>query len=212
MYLSNKYTVWYTQIIRRAQLRLTLNEYSERHHIIPRSLGGLDRKSNLVRLTAREHFICHWLLTKMVQGDDLLKMKYAFWRMLVKGANFQQRYQPNSHIYRSLRLQYGSLRKGIQTSKETKEKISIANTGKIPWNKGIPRTSEERKLMSERRKVTAKIVGTWNQGKHHSEDTLKKITERAKNRTKYKCSHCKIEVTGANYTRWHGDNCKSRRL
>ena len=39
--------------------------YYERHHIQPKSLGGNNKKENLVKLTAREHFICHWLLVKM---------------------------------------------------------------------------------------------------------------------------------------------------
>lgn len=212
MYLANKYTLLYYQIINRGIQRYNLSGYLEQHHIIPKSLGGSNRKTNLVRLTAREHFICHWLLVKMLEGENLIKMKQAFWRMLVKGNPSQERYIPNSHTYELLRLKYGSLRKGITTSDETKKKISDANTGKIPWNKGIPRTNEERNLISATRKKTAAIVGTWNHGKPHSEETLKKIKERAKNRVKNKCPHCGKEVAGANYTRWHGDNCKSIQL
>lgn len=39
--------------------------YYEKHHILPKCLGGSDDASNLVLLTAREHFICHQLLTKI---------------------------------------------------------------------------------------------------------------------------------------------------
>ena len=31
--------------------------YYEKHHILPRSLNGTNDKNNLVKLTAREHFI-----------------------------------------------------------------------------------------------------------------------------------------------------------
>jgi hypothetical protein len=72
----NKYNRWYTQITERARDR-HLDGYTERHHIQPRSLGGSDNKDNLVELTAREHFICHWLLTKIVTGQDRAKMVYA---------------------------------------------------------------------------------------------------------------------------------------
>ena len=43
------------------------NVYYELHHILPKSLFPLwkTKKSNLVLLTAREHFICHKLLTKI---------------------------------------------------------------------------------------------------------------------------------------------------
>lgn len=73
MYLDNKYTHWYFKIIKHAKLRDT-TEYTEKHHIIPRSLGGDESNDNLVRLTAREHFICHRLLTKMVIGQAKYKM------------------------------------------------------------------------------------------------------------------------------------------
>ena len=41
----------------------------ERHHIIPRCMGGSDDESNLVMLTYREHFIAHVLLQKMYPKD-----------------------------------------------------------------------------------------------------------------------------------------------
>jgi len=51
-----KYQRWYDQIIARGHDR-QLDEYSERHHILPRSLGGGDEETNLVTLTYREHFL-----------------------------------------------------------------------------------------------------------------------------------------------------------
>ena len=60
MYLHNKYTITYYNIIAQAQSR-TLDCYTENHHIIPKSLGGSNDSDNLVALTAREHFLCHWL-------------------------------------------------------------------------------------------------------------------------------------------------------
>ena len=50
-------------IIERAKTR-KLEGYKERHHIIPRCLGGTDDNENLVDLTAREHFIIHLLYNK----------------------------------------------------------------------------------------------------------------------------------------------------
>jgi len=72
----NKYNTWYNNITENAKTR-TVEGYVERHHIIPRSLGGLDSKENLADLTAREHFICHWLLTKMHTGEAKAKMIHA---------------------------------------------------------------------------------------------------------------------------------------
>lgn len=57
-FLINKYTKWYFNIIESAQ-RQEMDGYTEKHHIIPKSLGGSNDKTNIVKLTAREHFICH---------------------------------------------------------------------------------------------------------------------------------------------------------
>jgi cold shock CspA family protein len=54
-----------------------LDPYSELHHIKPRSLGGCDSPGNLVRLTYREHFLAHWLLTKICEGNALRRMQFA---------------------------------------------------------------------------------------------------------------------------------------
>lgn len=42
--------------------------YYEKHHILPVSIFPLwkKKKSNLVLLTAREHYFCHILLTKIM--------------------------------------------------------------------------------------------------------------------------------------------------
>jgi len=46
----------------------TLNGYVERHHILPRSLGGGDEPENLINLTAEDHYFAHLLLAKMHGG------------------------------------------------------------------------------------------------------------------------------------------------
>ncbi len=64
----DKYQRWYWQIIERAHGR-KLDEYRERHHVIPRALGGSDDIENLIDLTYREHFLVHWLLAKTTLGE-----------------------------------------------------------------------------------------------------------------------------------------------
>lgn len=80
--LTNKYSEWYYKIIDRAKGR-TLDGYVEHHHIIPRCIGGSDDPENIVRLTAREHYICHWLLTKMASTkNEHHKLSCAFFYTL----------------------------------------------------------------------------------------------------------------------------------
>jgi hypothetical protein len=77
LFSQNKYYNKYLAIIAKARLK-TYDGYSEVHHIIPGSLGGTDDPDNLVRLSYREHFICHWLLIKFVRDpEDKIKMILA---------------------------------------------------------------------------------------------------------------------------------------
>lgn len=61
----------YKKLIGRAKTR-NLDGYKERHHIIPKCLGGTDDQSNLVDLTAEEHFVAHQLLVKMYPDNKKL--------------------------------------------------------------------------------------------------------------------------------------------
>lgn len=109
MYLQNKYTRWYYSIIDQARSR-SISGYTERHHIIPRSLGGTDHRDNLVDLTAREHFICHLLLTRMTQGQARNSMLYAVKNMRhLKHQGHQRDFHVNSYLYESIRRQHSEM-------------------------------------------------------------------------------------------------------
>ena len=83
-FVESKYSKWYSDLIQKAQLRGTVDGYSETHHIIPRSFGGTNIKTNLVKLTAREHYIAHALLWKMSFSKlDHIKMMHAFNAMCI---------------------------------------------------------------------------------------------------------------------------------
>ena len=55
----------YAKLIACAQTAAREDVYTEEHHIVPRSEGGTDALENLVALTAREHFLAHWLLFRI---------------------------------------------------------------------------------------------------------------------------------------------------
>lgn len=78
-------TVWYWRLIERDRSRRMLSGF-QKHHVIPSSLGGNNEKTNLVRLTPREHYICHLLLVLMTQGRDRSKMIFAFFRFNPKNS------------------------------------------------------------------------------------------------------------------------------
>jgi len=106
----------YDQIINRAKNR-KLEGYKERHHIIPKCMNGSNDKSNLVNLTAREHFICHWLLIRIYPFNQ--KLAHSFWMMCTKKSKRHQYYTISSRVYSEAKEMFS--RNGL--SKETKEKM-----------------------------------------------------------------------------------------
>ena len=138
MYLDNKYTRIYYALINRAKSR-TLDEttYVERHHIVPKSLGGNNKKANLVRLTPREHFICHLLLPKMLEGISKRKMSFAL-------TNFTNRAKHGpTKIYK-----IGA--KTYQIIKENAAKyMSEVQTGRVSNFKGRTQTEENKQSSRE---------------------------------------------------------------
>ena len=95
--LNNKYTVWYWALIE-SRKNVLASKKTHSHHIVPRSLGGIDDATNLVNLTPREHFIAHMLLSRMFSGADKARMIFAARQML-------SHYRPCSRTYETLILQ-----------------------------------------------------------------------------------------------------------
>jgi hypothetical protein len=137
VYLQNKYTRWYYNIIDRARSRAPAG-YIEKHHIIPRSLGGDNSKDNLVGLTAREHFVCHLLLTKMTTGPARNKMISAVFYLTGKGKADRNNVIKNSYLYETLKIQHSyhvsKQKRGCKQPPrriETKHRLSISKTGTL---------------------------------------------------------------------------------
>jgi hypothetical protein len=74
LYTENKYTRLYHAIILDA-LSNPPNGETENHHIIPRCMGGHNRKSNIAALSIKQHRICHKLLLKMLAENTRPKIK-----------------------------------------------------------------------------------------------------------------------------------------
>lgn len=68
---SMNYKKHYDLLIERSRNRV-LTGYIEKHHIIPRCLGGTDNKDNLAILTPEEHFLAHQLLVKIYPNSPPL--------------------------------------------------------------------------------------------------------------------------------------------
>jgi len=82
--------------------------YFEKHHIIPKCVGGSNHKDNLVLLTAREHFICHRLLTHLYPDNN--KLKFAFWAMCNQlTGDVIRKYKVTSGLYSKAKLNFATV-------------------------------------------------------------------------------------------------------
>ena len=100
------YNKIYNEIIKKAKSenrRKNKEIYYERHHIIPRCLDGNNNSTNLVLLTAREHFISHWILHILYPTNN--KLFRAFDLMCIANSINQNRYIPSSRIYEYLKVE-----------------------------------------------------------------------------------------------------------
>lgn len=127
------YEKTYNKLIAAARTQ-QIDGYYETHHIVPKSEGGSDDTTNLVKLTARQHYIAHLLLAKIY--DDV-KMYSALTYMQCRTPTHKdgRDFKFNSRLYEKMRIRLGS-------------KISEMNKGKTPWNKGKKMGEEYCKKLS----------------------------------------------------------------
>lgn len=160
----------YFNIIDKAKSRnwskKTAAEYVERHHILPRSLGGLDQTSNLVYLTAKEHFICHWLLYKLSTGLDKAKMANAWFKMCQKN-DFQNRYNSRNYALARKAFSENNPFKSFKVKEIVKRRMTVNNPMKDP-------IVAKKVSQSLKGKQSGSNNGFY--GKHHSDKTLEKIS------------------------------------
>lgn len=128
------------------------NQIYERHHIIPKCLGGDNNLDNLILLTPKEHFICHQLLCEIYPTND--KLKFAFWGMCNQlNGDSKRDYKVSSTTYQhAKKLQYeanSKLHTGKKISDKQRNQSRIywltnnpAKKGKLNHNFGKARTND----------------------------------------------------------------------
>jgi len=114
---KTKYGRWYIQLIQNRHKNAPLG-YCEKHHITPRGLGGGDEDTNIVKLTAREHYVAHLLLTKMFPFNiqKTAKMIRAWGAMMWWRSKNQERVcRVNSRMFEILRVRFANILSISQT-------------------------------------------------------------------------------------------------
>ena len=158
-------------------------EYHERHHILPKCMGGGNEEENLIDLFAREHFIAHKLLVQENPGNKSLA--YAYSMMAFPKNTNQERYELSPEEYEEAR----KLLSNTPKSEEHKRKIGESNKGKIVSEESRQKmreakhniSDETRNKMSEAAKV--RFLTPENNpmfGKHHSKESKEKMSESRK--------------------------------
>lgn len=189
----------YDAIISKAKsenrIKLKRNEegyvYYEKHHILPKCLGGIDDKENLVLLTAKEHYVCHKLLTYIYKNN--YKIMAAFHRM-----TFDRK---DKHYISSNNYAYAKeLRSMIPMSKEQKQKISEKLKGRKLTKETCIKMSNSKKGVSagRGRKLSAEHIYNIikaRTGTKRTDETKEKLRTSSLNVKKITCEHCEKEFS-----------------
>ncbi|ACV50240.1 putative homing endonuclease [Delftia phage PhiW-14] len=191
--------------------------YTEQHHCWPRSLGGADRSWNLVHLTAREHFLAHWLIWKALRTKG---MALAFLFMTMGGNEEESEHRKqssksyeyarrsasmamkgaNNHMFgidKEKHPMYGTLGgfSGMVHTQKTKDLMSAGKIGSKNPFYGKKHTEENKKKFAER-------INAF-QGKSHSEETREKLRQQMLDRPRACCLFCRAEKEASSLKNWH---------
>jgi hypothetical protein len=143
----SKYQKIYDAIIVKARAEGRIG-YTETHHIIPKSLNGSNHPDNLVKLSAREHFICHYLLCKIYPKNSIEYHKMIFALRMMKNINGQHQRYFNSRLYEIVRKNISEsariLNQGKVLSENHKEAIRKKLTGVKKSPEAIKKRSKAR--------------------------------------------------------------------
>lgn len=209
------YTKIYNDIINRAIFNLALRsalrknkeQYFENHHIIPRCLGGSDSSDNLVLLTAKEHFICHHLLTKIY--PDSSSLHNAFWLMHNFISSNQQRYKGTCYTYSYAKHNMSKIM-SLRMSANNNFNINKWPSGENNPMYGVHRYGETNPFYGKRHSdYTKEKISKANTGKKRTDEQRQTLRDQWKQRKPVVCPHCNLEsVHASNMRRYHFDNCK----
>jgi len=172
----------YESLIKRAKNSDILG-YSEKHHIIPKCMGGTDENYNIVKLTPEEHFFAHILLVKMFPEEKNLII--AVNKMCVPISGRKKR-----RLYGWLRRKFSDRMKTLSSGKGNSQfgsmwitngvddrKITKGNPIDVGWYKGRKSTLKTKTKNPLKRCIVCNITLSSRRNKfcqsHLKENRLK---------------------------------------
>jgi 5-methylcytosine-specific restriction endonuclease McrA len=213
----------YNILIEKARSR-KLTVYSEKHHVIPRCLGGGNEAANIVRLTAEEHYIAHQLLVKIHPNNH--KLVFAAWMMCNGSQRSNKRYawlkrkqiQALSETHRGKKMPEWNKAKLIEAntgrvcSEETRQKISQAQIGKVLSDEHRRKLSDAHRGKKQSAETIKRRADSLRGRKrtHEQKKRLSEIKQGVKigPLSSTQCPHCGKIGAGGVMQRWHFERCK----
>jgi hypothetical protein len=169
------YSGIYIELMERATDRI-IDGYTEKHHIIPRCMGGDDKPRNLVLLTASEHYLAHQLLVKIYPKNNKLIFAASLMTTDKKGNRI------NNKIFSWLKIKALEANKSRKYSKETRAKMSESGKNRAPMS------DETKSRISESTKGKKKPPFSDETKRKMSESSKKRVRAPFSNETKLKMS------------------------
>jgi hypothetical protein len=225
-FIENKYFFWYQSLIEKAQKKnrvfITGEGIFERHHIIPRCLGG----EEIVLLTHKEHYVAHHLLTKFTKSTTKAKMMIAFFTFFVFNRdNTPTSSRPlcNANLYEKYRKDFTESSSILARRPYKKQIYTFKNnisgeifTG-ISWDfrnhAGLSSVEVYNltKIHNTGKRFHSKGWGIYHDKQEvfsnevYVESNLAQINNRKK-----KCEYCLFEASTGNFSRWKTKHCNGK--
>jgi hypothetical protein len=233
------YLKHYNILMERSRDRV-LEGYVEKHHIIPRCLGGTNDTTNIAVLTPEEHFLAHQLLVKiypnsppLVNAAVIMTTHHTEHRANNKLFGWLRR---RASAYRKEWLKENGHPKGFLGKNHKLEDIDRITVGlkEYTTEKRIPiyaynldgtlykkyesmiECAEDLKTNASNVKYTAEGKFTHCKGKQIRYDYVESMPPRTSRlagvkKYDYVCPHCNKEGRGPAMKRFHFDRCKMKK-
>jgi hypothetical protein len=211
----------YNNLIKHRQNNPVDSGYTEKHHIIMRSLGGSNEKDNIVALTAREHFIAHLLLARFNPCLQTIlalhmmqcKSKFNSTRKIIKGRLYEWlRTEHSKYLSELAKLQQNDpiykLNHSLGSSIGQKKSYENGRTNGFKDKKHSIETKEK---ISNTFKTNGHNLGAknGNYGKKCSEEMKDRIRLTLSKKPLLQCPFCLLESRNKGMlNRFHFNNCK----
>lgn len=209
------YSNIYQNLIEKARKRLVRPDKTEKHHIIPECMGGLDEEDNLIYLSPREHFVAHLLLCKMHPTSPALA--YAVLAFKMSNAHQIRTSRDYDFVRRIVSEDRSEKMKEKWKNPEYREKMSKMSLE--VWDnrrKGIFKKKKSRVSSEEAGKITSEYyTNKWKNLEFRSKmlDVLSKARGTGKTvgpQPERTCPYCGKIGRGGPMTRYHFENCKTK--